>query len=228
MSILLHLGNVLYLAAYAVRDIMWLRILTVVAGLCVLPYYYVRALHPPIVWTALFMLVNLVQIVLLILETRPVFLGERETQLYDAIFHPLKPREFVKLLSIAEWKQAKTGEELLEQSKPVPALMLISTGRGAVELDGRHVADVTPGQFVGEMGFLTQQNASARVVANVPTDYLAWPVPKLRAMLSASPALHVKVQGILGNDLISKLRREAISAAHPSQLLSAFRQAGAE
>jgi hypothetical protein len=40
--------------------------------------------------------------------------------------------------------------------------------------------------------------------------------------------LHVKVQGILGSDLIAKLRREAHSAAHPSQLLSAFRSAGAE
>jgi CRP-like cAMP-binding protein len=222
----LNLGNVLYLVAYSVRDMMWLRIITVIGTMCLMPYYYCRALYEPMAWATLFTIVNLIQIGILILEERPVFFGDRELQLYRSIFQTLKPREFAKLLTIAEWKTAKIGEELLQQDQPVPALMLISSGRGSVELDGRHVANVTSGQFVGEMGFLTQNNASARVVAALATEYLAWPTQKLRALLASSPALHVKLQGILGSDLIVKLRREAHSAAHPSQLLSAFRKAG--
>ncbi|HMP08038.1 MAG TPA: hypothetical protein PJ982_16945, partial [Lacipirellulaceae bacterium] len=78
MTNLLHLGNVLYLVAYSVRDMLWLRIITVIATLCLMPYYYFRdePLYAPIAWCTLFTLVNLVQIAILILEKRPVFLGE--------------------------------------------------------------------------------------------------------------------------------------------------------
>jgi CRP-like cAMP-binding protein len=231
LPILLHnLGNILYLVAFSVRDMLWLRIITVVAQLCLMPYYCVRTepLYAPITWGALFIAVNLVQIALLILENRPIFMGEEELKLYRTVFHPLRPREFAKLLSIAEWRHAKMGEELLQQGKPVPALLLISTGRATVEMDGRFVTELGAGQFVGEMGFLTGQNASARVAAGLPTHYLAWPAGKLRSLLSATPALHLKMQGILGSDLVDKLRREAMSAAHPSQLSWTLRKTGAE
>jgi CRP-like cAMP-binding protein len=228
MTSLLHLGNVLYLVAYSVRDMLWLRVLTVIATLCLIPYYYAqpRPLYEPIAWCALFTAVNLGQIALLILERRPVFLGEEELHLYRTIFRTFKPREFAKLLSAAEWKKARLGDELLRQDQPVPALMLISSGHGAVEVDGRRVAEVSSGQFVGEMGFLTGQPASARVVAGSPTDYLAWPAARLRVLLSASPELHVKMQGVLGCDLVEKLRYEAITAAHPSRVITALRNAG--
>lgn len=231
ISTLLHIANVLYLVSYSVRDILWLRVLTVVAITLMMPYYYCCHGAPdyePIAWNSVFLLINLVQILLLVLERRPVFLGEEELHLYRTIFRLLKPREFAKLLSIAEWKKAPVGVELLQQGQPVPALMLISTGRGAVELDGRFVADVTAGQFVGEMGFLTEQPASARVVTGAVTDYLAWPAEKLRQMLAMNPGLHVKVQSILGGDMVAKLRREAISAAHPSGMFDMLREAGAQ
>jgi CRP-like cAMP-binding protein len=229
MGYLLHFGNILYLVAYSVRDMLWLRILIIIATLFLMPYYWASGpLYAPIAWALLTIFLNMFQIVLLILETRPVFFRDQELQVYRSTFYTLKPREFAKLLSIAEWKKAAIGDELLAQNQPVPALMLLAEGRGAVEVDGRHVAEVAAGQFVGEMGFLTQQDASARVVAGLPTNYLAWPVAKLRSLLSATPALHMKLQGILGSDLVAKLRREAQSAAHPSQLLSGLRAAGAE
>jgi hypothetical protein len=230
MPHLIHLANVLYLASYSVRSVLWLRVLTVVAICCMMPYYLYREapLYDAMAWNAVFLVINVIQIALLILERRPVFLGEEEMHLYRTLFRSLKPREFTTLLSIAEWRKAKPGDVLLEQNKPVDALMLISNGRGTVELDNRYVADVTACQFVGEMGFLTEQCASARVIATSPTDYLAWPASKLRALLQATPVLHVKLQGILGADLVAKLRREAHSAAHPSGLFDALREAGAE
>jgi CRP-like cAMP-binding protein len=230
MANLFNLGNVLYLVAFSVRDMLWLRILTVVAQLCLMPYYCVRTevLYAPICWGTLFILINLVQIVWLILESRPVFLGEEELHLYRTVFRGLKPREFLKLLSIAAWKQAKLGEELLSQNKPVAELLLISAGRGTVEMDRRHVAELGSGQFVGEMGFLTEQPASARVVAAIPTTYLAWPAAKLRSLLASTPGLHLKMQGVLGSDLVGKLRQNALANAHPSLMKTALRDAGAE
>ena len=47
----IHVANVLYLASYSVRDILWLRILTVVAALCLLPYYFTCSNN--ILWEAI-------------------------------------------------------------------------------------------------------------------------------------------------------------------------------
>jgi len=230
MANLFNLGNILYLVAFSVRDMLWLRILTVVAQLCLMPYYCVQSqiLYAPICWGTLFILINVVQIVWLILESRPVFLGEEELHLYRTVFRGFKPREFLKLLRIAEWKQAKLGEELLPQGQAVSELLLISTGRGTVEMDRRYVAELSDGQFVGEMGFLTEQPASARVVAALPTTYLSWSAAKLRSLLASTPALHLKMQGVLGSDLVGKLRRNAMASAHPSLMKTALRDAGAE
>ena len=87
------------------RDILWLRILTVVATLCLLPYYCVQStpLYAPIFWCSLFTAFNVVQIALLILERRPVFFGDEELHLYRTVFKGMRPREFAKLLSIADW-----------------------------------------------------------------------------------------------------------------------------
>ncbi len=227
MNYWLHLGNILYLSAYSVRDILWLRILTVVGTLCLMPYYFCCSATPlylPIGWCSLFTVVNLFQIGTLIMERRPVFLGEDELRLYRLVFRSLKPREFMKLMALAEHKTASEGQELLRQHAPVKQLTLISKGRGKVELDGRHVAEVGPGQFVGEMGFLTQQNASASVIACLPVEYFAWPADQLRSLFEEAPQLHVKVQGILGIDLVEKLRQEGFASAHPSRIMGSYQK----
>jgi len=38
-ELLIHAANLLYLFAFMVRDILWLRILTVVAAVCLIPYF---------------------------------------------------------------------------------------------------------------------------------------------------------------------------------------------
>lgn len=227
----LHIGNILYLFSYSVRDILWLRILTVVAICSMMPYYYCCSANPllePIAWNAVFAVVNLVQIGMLIMERRPVFLGEDELRLYRLVFSSLSPREFMKLMSIGEWKTATEGQALLLQHEPVNELSLVSKGRGSVEVDGRHIAEIEPGQFVGEMGFLTKQNASASVIARLPVEYIAWSDEQLRLLFKDAPQIHVKVQGILGSDLVEKLRQEGFAAAHPSKIMGRYQQPESE
>ena len=62
---MVHVANVLYLTSYLVRDILWLRVLTIFAGLSLLPFYCNCSDHvlwAPIGWNALFITVNLIQI----------------------------------------------------------------------------------------------------------------------------------------------------------------------
>ncbi len=60
LDVWINVANVLYLASYSVRDILWLRILSVTGGLCLLPYYYLQPapLMTPIYWNILFLAIN--------------------------------------------------------------------------------------------------------------------------------------------------------------------------
>jgi len=217
-----HFGNILYLVAYLVRDILWLRIITVAAIAAMLPYYYCCHSSPqyqPIAWCSLFVAVNLVQIGLLIWERRPVFVGDEELRIYREVFNSMTPREFVKLLSLAEWQKLADSEELLKQDQPVMALSLVSEGRGSVRIDDRHVASIGAKQFVGEMAFLTDAPASASVVAKSNLHVLSWPLDKLHPFLVDEPEIHFKLRGVLGTDLVEKLRHRGFATAHPSVFL---------
>lgn len=220
----LHLGNILFLLAYLVRDILWLRILTVVATMSLMCYYFCCTLTEPVYWNTVFILINLVQIALLIKERRPVKLGEEEGRLYRTVFNALSPRDFLKLLTIADRKKATTGDKLMQQGGRVDELMLLSKGKSHVEIDGRFITEISSNQFIGEMGFLTDQAASASVIASVPVEYLAWPADTLRDFFKDNPQIHIKVQGILGTDLVEKLRKEAFSAAHPSKIMDMYQK----
>jgi hypothetical protein len=41
-------ANVLYLASYSVHDILWLRILSVIAATLLIPYYMIQPCHLPL------------------------------------------------------------------------------------------------------------------------------------------------------------------------------------
>src|SRR5262245_20764116 len=104
-SAVIHVANVLYLLSYSVKDMLWLRCLTVVAALCLLPYYYVQPvpLTAAIAWNLLFIGINLMQIVILLRERRPVTLTVDQQRLYQLAFRSVTPREFLKLLELARW-----------------------------------------------------------------------------------------------------------------------------
>ena len=72
MEYFINIANILYLLSYFVRDILWLRVLTVVAALCLIPYFYFRAapIMPVIYWNAFFIALNIYWIIRLMAERR--------------------------------------------------------------------------------------------------------------------------------------------------------------
>jgi hypothetical protein len=208
MQALIHVANALYLCSYLVKDIFWLRALTVVAGLVLLTFYAQQPspLLAAIVWNVLFTVINVYQLVLLFLERRPVVLSEREQRLYQLVFRSLTPREFVKLLAVGRWEEAPESERLVEAGKALDRFMIIFAGKTAVRAGDKNIAELGAGQFVGEMSFLTNQAPTADVVAIEPTRYVAWPKRDLSHFLETNPALRSAMQLVIGTDLVGKLR----------------------
>jgi CRP-like cAMP-binding protein len=208
MVVLIHVANVLYLGSYLVKDILWLRVLTVVAGGVLLGYYALlpEPLWAAITWNCVFLAINLRQIQVLLLERRPVRLTAPELALYQLAFRSFTQREFSRLLSIARWESFAPGDRFVRRGEPLDRMMVIASGCARVEVDGVAKIDLMPGRFVGEMSFLTGDKPNADVIAVQPTRVVVWPQSELRAYLGRDAELRAIVQMVIGEDLVAKLR----------------------
>lgn len=203
IDLLIHLANVLYLFAFMVRDILWLRILTVIAAACIIPYFYLRPepLMTPIYWNLVFTALNVYWIVRLLLERRPVKLNAEEQRLCELVFRTMTPREMIKILKLATWQEAAAGECFVERGKPLDRLMVIYSGKACVEVDGRNVTELQPGQFIGSISYVTEDKAPANIVSLEPTRYVSWSKSCLKDFMSKNPDLHSALKTTLAVDL---------------------------
>lgn len=200
---LIHAANLLYLFAYLVRDILWLRILTVVAAFCLIPYFYFRPepLMTPIYWNLVFTALNAFWVVRLLLERRPVKLSADEQRLCELVFRTMTPREMIKILKLATWHDAGADECLVRHGKSLDRLMVIFSGKACVEFDGRNVTELQPGQFIGSISYVTGETAPANVVSLEPTRYVSWSKAALKEFMEKSPDLHLALETTLAIDL---------------------------
>ncbi len=202
-ELLIHAANVLYLFAFLVREILWLRILTVVAASFLIPYFYFQPvpLTTAIYWNLAFTALNLFWIVRLLLERRPVKLTEEEQRLCELVFRTMTPREMIKILKLATWQSAVAGECFVEHGKPLDRLMVIYSGKACVEVDGKNVTELQPGQFIGSISYVTEETAPANIVSLEPTRYVSWPKSKLQDFMKKNPDLHTALKTTLAIDL---------------------------
>src|SRR6201996_7348492 len=102
ISGLINLSNIVFLVAFSVRDVLWLRFLAIIGEGLTLPYYYFQdeKLWPPIVWGVAFMIVNATRVVAIAIERCPVVLNDREEKLYQTAFSAIDKREFLKLVGL--------------------------------------------------------------------------------------------------------------------------------
>jgi len=81
MELLIYFANALYLVAYAVRDILHLRILTIVATCCLAVYFYnqVQPMMTVVYWNIFFAALNAIQLARIFRERMGLFEGESST-----------------------------------------------------------------------------------------------------------------------------------------------------
>ncbi len=207
-TLVFFLANVLYCLAYVVRDMKWLRIITIIAAAATLPYFIIRdePLWSAVLWQGAFAGINIVNLAWLIREQRPVPLTDEQERLYHLVFHALAPRQLLKLLDLGEWKDAAPGDMMIRHGAPAEHLLLISRGQADVYLDGAVLAQLVQGRFVGEMGFMSGEPASADVVAADAVRYFSWKTSALKKLMAESTFFDRYLTAALGHDVVTKLR----------------------
>ncbi|WP_165789436.1 Crp/Fnr family transcriptional regulator [Billgrantia endophytica] len=211
---LLLVANMLFCLSYMMRDMAYLRVITIVAAFFTLPYFYfqIDSLYSALGWPMIFIVIafiviNAFNLTVLLLQRRAVSLDQRQSWLHQHTFQMLSPREMLKILQPSVIRRCEAGETLVRQGEQPNRLILILDGAVHVHTSDTERATLRSGDFVGEMSFITGKPSSADVVASEPLDYLIWRRGDLESIYKRMPHLKDAMQSIIGADMARKLAR---------------------
>src|SRR6185503_16910225 len=134
-----HLASILTMIAYLLRDILWLRFLTILSCFAGIVFNYWIPSEPlwsVIAWNSVFAVINIVQIAIIIKERTGIHFTEEEQELYETLFKNFAPFEFMKLMRIAKWRQVAPGHVVAVEGQMLDEVMLVYNGRLSVERGG--------------------------------------------------------------------------------------------
>jgi hypothetical protein len=205
----IHAANILLLAAYSVRDILWLRLFAVASSLAAIPYFLLQPtpLWAAFGWSVLFSGINIFQTWRLIVERRPVKLTPEEEEVRRLVFNALPPKKVLQVIGVGVWASLPAGERLIERGTPIDSVSLILQGKARVTDDGRVLGEMGPGEIVGSALLLTGTRADVDAVTVGPARILRWNAATLERYLDGNPETRNLFQQHLTRDLSGKLQR---------------------
>jgi hypothetical protein len=212
---LVTVSNVVFLVAFSGRDVLKLRLLSIVGEAVILPYYYFQnvSLWPPIFWSAAFMVVNAVRIVAIALERRPVVLNDKEEKLHRAAFSSIDKREFLRLASLVRWVDCSAGEVILEKGQQASEAIVLISGDLEAILGGKTRVALRPGQLIGDVSAYSGLASPMDIVARGPGTLAKWDLRHLREFTASRPELRANLLQIVSMDLSVKLRDVATAVS---------------
>ena len=126
-----HLAFGLIAFSFLVKDIFWLRVLSILASLFSVLYNYIIPVEPmwlAINWNFIFVSVNLYHIAVILYEKREIKMDEKNEELYTTLFKEMTPVEYLKISRAAQWKVFKSGEVITREQHLVQDLVLVYNG----------------------------------------------------------------------------------------------------
>lgn len=98
------------------------------------------------------------------------------------VFADLPQETLDRIGTLASEVSVPVGKELVREGDYSYDVMAIEEGTARVERGGRHIADLGPGDVIGEMGVLERHQRNATVVATSPmmlVTLTSWDVRRL-------------------------------------------------
>jgi CRP-like cAMP-binding protein len=200
-------ANLIFMSAYWVKDILWLRILSIVGSLVILPYYYfqVEPLWEPMAWSCVYMTIHGIRAWEIILERRPVEFLPEENKLYQSTFPNLSPQQFKKILALGKWEDLDGGRKVLSEGNPAETLTAILTGEIEARTGDRVLGTYDPGDFVGLGCIMTDAPEFCDATVTRPARVMRWNYPDLKKILDADQDLAFALRKTAGSALATKL-----------------------
>jgi len=203
-----HLNYILVILSVSMSNMRWLRIFAMASGIVGVFYYgYLVSDGISAMWEFIFASVNAIQLAIMAVTGRRKSRDEDEALFIETVMPTLDGNLRARMLKLARWQTCEPGQVLMEEGQLAPQLVFIARGAASVEKAGKIVGVCGPGDFLGEMSFLTGRPASATVrVANEVRCCVYDPVP-LKALTQKNPAIRQALEFSFNRNLVGKLER---------------------
>lgn len=209
------LSDILVLAAaatfvlgYLIINQIALRVMLLVGTGFYIWYYAVVADTP--LWAAIWAstatgTANVLGLTSLFLRKSRWIIPKRDKDLYPA-FSALPPGDFRKLMLLANRGRRTQGEVLTTVGATVTSLFYVVSGRVEIRKRGS-VFHMHSGNFVGEVAFLTEEDASATTLMAEDGELLSWDVEQLRQRAARDVRFRLALDAVISLDLARKVAR---------------------
>ncbi|WP_343559668.1 cyclic nucleotide-binding domain-containing protein [Kiloniella sp. b19] len=193
--------------AFLIRDILWLRSLAILGNLFMAISDVTHDPLPVINFFGhlLIVAINIGHSFYLIMERRRAVLKPREQALREQALGSMDAVTAKRLFLLGQWVWIDEGTTLITQGQKPDRLYALLEGKAFAAARYRKVGELGPGQFVGEMSFLTNDTAGATVVTSERCLCFEWDRELLRQQMDRSKDLNAAVVAALGGDMARKI-----------------------
>ena len=209
LNVLFDVSNLIFIGAYWVKDILWLRLLAMVGSLVAIPYYLLQMepLWTPTMWSCVFMSIHAARAWGIMKERRPVAFTADEQFLYDKTFRALSPQQFKRLLAIGEWQDLDPGYMLHSIGNPSESLEAVVRGELEARRHGRVLGHARPGDLAGLASVLGRSPELFDATVTQPARVMRWRIVDLQKLVETDESLASALRKIAAAAIAEKLIR---------------------
>lgn len=214
-----HFTYFLLIASMLMRRMVALRLLAVASGVAKIVYRAVFVLDPvSVLWETIFVVVNIVQLLIIWYYEYHHRFDEEHQHFADNMPDTVDRSAIKRLLDLADLERFEPGQILTSEGQAVPRLVYIADGIVKVEHADRVVAICGPGDYIGELSFLSGNPATATATVVKPTRALVFDQARLTAAIGSDAQLRRTLESALNKNLAGKLMRsnEQAPASQPA------------
>ncbi len=215
-TVIFFIANSIYVISYMLTSMFWLRLLAIIAAASTFPYFYFQAepLWSALFWQSCFLAVNGVNLVILLYSMRPPNFDSFEELVHGLKFSDLKHHEVAPIFKLADRMSLEEGEFLLKDGDSNSCLFLIVEGGFRILKNGAEITLLEPGEFVGELSFISGDVISADVVSAGNTQIMYWDRLALEPLFKRHGLYKPYLHALCSIDIAQKLRRMTTATAH--------------
>ena len=203
-----HFTYFLLIVSMLMRRMVMLRLFAVSAGVAKIIYRSVFLFDPvSVLWETIFVLVNVIQLFLIWYYEHHHRFADDHKHFAENMPDDVDRRAIKRLLDLAELERFEPDVTLTTEGDRVKRLIYLADGIVKIEHAGRLVAICGPGDYIGELSFLSGKPATATAIVVKPTRALVFDQAKLTSSIAADPQLRRTLESALNRNLAGKLTR---------------------
>jgi hypothetical protein len=194
-------------SAYVLGNILWLRILLVIAS----TLYIISGLSLGITsmagWNSAYLAINMYHVIVLLLDRVTINLPPETRKIYHHYFSIMSTREFRKIIMINEFCRFQ-DKTIIRETETTDKLFIVLHGQVDIVKSKQSIASLQAGDLIGEMSFMSKEPASASALARGVVECAYWSHDDLEKLKVKNRNAYNRFISIIGCDLVRKLKRK--------------------